>query len=31
MAHADVPEGVEDAFIGDDTVGNRELAEGFCH
>ena len=31
MAHADVPEGVEHALVGDDAVGDRELAEGFCH
>jgi len=25
MTHADVPEGVDDAFVGDDAVGKRKL------
>ncbi len=28
MTHADVPEGVDDAFIGDHAVGERELGAG---
>src|SRR2546423_258628 len=26
MAHADMAEGIEDALVGDDTVGGREIA-----
>src|SRR5664280_1599344 len=29
MAHADVPEGVDDALIGDHAVGERKLGAGF--
>ena len=29
MAHADVAEGVDDAFVGDDAVGEREFRAGF--
>ena len=30
MAHADMAEGVDDAFVGDDAVGERELGADFC-
>ena len=29
MAHADMPEGVDHAFVGDDAVGEREFGAGF--
>ena len=29
MAHADMPEGVDHALIGDNAVGERELEAGF--
>ena len=29
MAHADMPEGVDDAFVGDDAVGKREFGADF--
>ena len=29
MAHADMAEGVEHAFVGDDAVGKREFGAGF--
>ena len=29
MTHADVAEGVDDAFVGDDAVGEREFGAGF--
>ena len=29
MAHADMAEGVDHAFVGDDAVGERELGAGF--
>ena len=29
MAHADMAEGVDHALVGDDAVGERELAAGF--
>ena len=29
MPHADMPERVEHAFVGDDAVAERELAAGF--
>ncbi len=29
MAHADMAESVDDAFVGDDAVGERELGADF--
>ena len=29
MAHADVAEGVDDAFVGDNAVGERKLGADF--
>ena len=29
MAHADMAESINDAFTGDDAVGERELGAGF--
>jgi len=29
MTHADVPESVDHALVGDNTVGERQLAAGF--
>jgi hypothetical protein len=29
MSHADMPEGIDDALVGDDAVGECKLAAGF--